>query len=69
VKRAVAFSGFFRTLKEIQGYKTEAEKVGHSCHIATKWKMAEMRARRYCRSLVIEHGYQDVHTCKYILIR
>ncbi|ALA12678.1 hypothetical protein ERICI_01361 [Paenibacillus larvae subsp. larvae] len=65
MKREVAFKGFYRTLREIQGYEAQAKADGHSCNISNCWKMAEMRARRYCKSLVFEHGWQDIHTKKY----
>jgi pterin-4a-carbinolamine dehydratase len=66
MKRSTAFNGFYKTLKEIQGYEKQAQEQGHSCNISTKWKMAEMRAKKYAKSLVVEHDFQDIHTKKYI---
>lgn len=69
MKRETAWNGFYKTMKEIQGYETQAKADGHSCNVSTKWKMAEMRARRYCKSLVLEHGWQDAHTRRYMEVR
>ena len=65
MKRQTAWNGFYSTLKEIAGFEKQAEAEGHNCNVAKKWKMADMRARRYAKSLVLEHGWNDVHTSKY----
>ncbi|ARF70745.1 hypothetical protein B7C51_25065 (plasmid) [Paenibacillus larvae subsp. pulvifaciens] len=65
MKREAAFKGFYRTLRKIKDFEAQAEADGHAVDISNQWKMAELRARRYAKSLVFEHGYQDVHTKKY----
>ena len=65
MKRETAFKGFYSNLKQCKLYEAQAIKEGHSCNVATAWKMAEMRVRRYAKSLVFEHDYQDIHTNNY----
>jgi hypothetical protein len=65
MKRQTAFNGFFKAVKEIKGYEAHAVKVGHNCDNRTAWRMADMRAAKYAKSLVMEHGYKDIHTSVY----
>jgi hypothetical protein len=65
MKRATAFNGFYKAVKECKAYEAQAKKDGHSCNVRDQWKMAELRARKYAKSLVHEHGYKDIHTAVY----
>lgn len=65
MKREKAFKGFYKAVKECKQYEAQAIKDGHSCNVSTAWKMAELRATKYAKSLVMEHGYKDVHTAQY----
>jgi hypothetical protein len=65
MKRQTAWNGFFKAIKECNGYEAQAKKQGNSCNIRDAWKMADLRATKYAKSLVLEHGYRDIHTAKY----
>ena len=68
MKRQTAFTGFFKAIKECKECEQIAKADGHSCNVSTRWKMAELRARKYCKSLVMEHGYQDIHTAQFMVM-
>ncbi|WP_163860369.1 hypothetical protein [Paenibacillus elgii] len=65
MKRQTAWNGFYKAVRESKEYERQAITAGHCCDVAKAWKMAEMRAKKYAKSLVLEHGYQDIHTAKY----
>ena len=69
MKKQTAWNGFYKAIKTIKECEAIAKKQGHACNIATKWEVAKMNAFKYARSLVVEHGWQDVHTKKYIEVR
>jgi hypothetical protein len=64
MKRQTAWNGFYKTLREIKKYEAQA-KAGDGHGIQTKWRMADMRIRKYAKSLIMEHGWGDVHTAQY----
>lgn len=68
MERRKAWDGFYKALSECKAYEKQALRDGHDCNVRTKWRMAEMRARKYCKALVLEYGLQDVHTKKYMEI-
>lgn len=65
MKRTTAFNGFFKALKDIKECERISTLDGHDCNVAKRSKMATIRAHKYCKSLVDEHGYQDVHTSNF----
>lgn len=65
MKRQTAWNGFYKAVLEAKRCAMQAKKDGHQCNVSTAWKMADMRAHKYAKSLVTEHGWKDVHTDKY----
>lgn len=67
MKRETAFKGFYKNLK---GYNEQMERVNngevHFCQINSEMRGYQMRIKRYANSLVLEHGYEDIHTAKYL---
>jgi hypothetical protein len=69
--RSQAWIGFYKNLKQVKQAEKEIKDFRSG---ATKtlrlWEktdqMAKLRMLKYGKSLVFEHGWQDVHTCERI---
>ncbi len=69
VSRQGAWNGFYKAIRSIKQYEQQAKAQGHDCDVRTRRRMAEARAARFARILVLQYGWQDVHTAKYIIVQ
>jgi hypothetical protein len=67
LKRTTAWNGFYKNVKEIEELNTQEKDHGWSGSLAKNREMAKMRAKKYAKSLVFEHDWQDVHTQQYFV--
>ena len=68
MKRQTAWVGFYKAMKEIQECERIVKAEGHDCSVRTRRSMAEKRAYKYAKALVMEHGWRDKHTEKFIKV-
>ncbi len=67
MKKTTAWNGFYKTVKEIQELNEQESQNGWSGMIAKNREMAKLRAKKYAKSLVFEHDWQDIHTKEYFV--